>query len=423
LVGASVVAGIGTSASADTIDDGGFEAFALGDPLGQFGWTANDIGGYNAAGFDIDIVDPSAMWTSGELGTRALRLSNATTSLAFGNQLQTPSLADEVGETGAYNDGYSGGTRQSRLSGSFDFASATKTHQPGLAITFSPDRGDGARMSFFRITDQADGLQVSIVYVESFAPYNFIETVVATGLPRDAVHHFEFTLDLIDGAGNDVLWTSIGGQCSSFAQSGSWEDYHRNTTEGSPPHDTKTVDSLLIRISTAGNEDLRGEGLLLDNLVLTSSTVPPMPPLGIPSTPVGATAAVNLTSVTVTGAPVLTNACAPVTTYTVSAWPLGGGDPAVFTSTTPTFSFPTPFEGAFTLTMSATSSQGVSAEGPVTLAFEPVFAGEEGGELAATGTDAWILLAAGAVTIVLGAGVQSLRGSRKNSPARTPSRP
>lgn len=423
-LGAISVAGLGGAASADTLDDGGFESFGLGEPLGQLGWTANDIGGYHAAAFDVEIVDPSSVWTGGEFGTRALRLSNATTSLAFGNQLQTPSLADEVGETGAFNDGYSGGTRQSRLGGSFYFASATKTYQPGLAITFSPDRGDGARMSFFRITDQADGLKVSLVYVEAAAPYNFVETVVATGLSRDAVHRFDFTLDLVDGPGNDVMWTSIGGQCASFAQSGSWEDYHRNTTEGTPPHDTKTVDSLLFRISTPGNESLRGAGLLLDNVVLSSSTVPPMPPLGTPSAPVGTTAAVNFTSVSVTGSPVVTNACAPVSTYTVSAWPLGGGAPAVFTSATPTFTFATPFEGTFTLTMSATNSLGTSAEAPVSLTFEPVFAADGGAALAATGTDAGLVLVVGTVAIVLGAAVLSLRGLQRNYSRRiTPARP
>ncbi|MES1171060.1 MAG: hypothetical protein ABUL56_01720, partial [Actinomycetota bacterium] len=87
-----VLAFIAPAAVADQYDSGDFEAFALGDPMGQFGWSANDIGVYNASNFDIDIVDPSGVWGS-QLGSRALRISNGVTSSGFGNQLQTASLA------------------------------------------------------------------------------------------------------------------------------------------------------------------------------------------------------------------------------------------------------------------------------------------------------------------------------------------
>lgn len=424
LVGAACAIGFGGVASADTIDNGDFEGFALGNPVGQFGWTANDIGGYNASHFDLAISDPSSVWTSGELGTRALRVSNAKTSGGFGNQLQTPSLVDEAGETEAQVSPLSGGTRQSRFSGSFDFASATRTYQAGLSMSMAPDRGDGARMGYIRIADRVDGLEVAIAYAEVIAPYNFNTVVVASGLSRDEVHHFEFSLDLIDGPANDVLWTSVGGQCSSFANSGSWEEYHRNTNEGPPPHGTKTMDSLMFRI--AGDDvpaNLNG-GLYFDHFEFSSSTVSPMPPLGTPAAPKTPSANVNFTSVAVTGTPVATNACAPITTYTVSAWPLGGGAPATFTSPTPTFSFPTPFEGAFTLTMSATSSQGTSAEAPVSLFFDPVFAGDNGsGSLAATGANTSALLAAATVTIIIGT-VMLVTRRRHSSRARvTPSHP
>ncbi len=425
LLGATCAAGIGATASADTSDAGGFEGFALGDPVGQFGWTAHDIGAYNAAGFDIAIADPSLVWTGGELGARALRVSNGkNTSGGFGNQLQTPSLADEAGEAEADNGGLSGGTRQSRFSGSFDFASVTKTYQPGLAMSMAPDRGDGARMGYIRIADTLAGLEVSIAYSDATAPYNFNTVVVASALSRDEVHHFEFTLDLVDGPANDVLWTSVGGACSSFANSGSWEEYHRHTNEGPPPHGTKTVDSMMFRISGEKVEANLNGGLYFDNFTFGSSTVPPMPPLGTPTAPVTPSARVNFTSVAVTGTPIATNACAPVTAYRVSAWPLGGGTPVTFTSPTPTFSFPTPFAGAFTLTMSATNSQGTSREAPVSLLFDPVFAGEEGaGELAATGTDVAAPLALAAVASFVGALMLHTRKRRVSRARVTPSRP
>jgi len=425
LLGATCAAGFGAAASADSIDNGGFEGFALGNPVGQFGWTAHDIGAYNAAGFDIAIADPSLVWTGGELGTKALRVSNGkNTSGGFGNQLQAPSLVDEAGEAEADSGGLSGGTRQSRFSGSFDFASATKTYQPGLSMSMAPDRGDGARMGYIRIADRLDGLEVSIAYAEAIAPYNFNTVVVASGLARDEVHHFEFTLDFVDGPANDVLWTSAGGECSSFANSGSWEEYHRHTDEGAPPHGTKTVDSIMFRINGDPVLANLNGGLFFDHFEFGSSTVPPMPPLGKPTAPVTPSALVNFTAVSVSGTPVATNACAPVTTYTVSAWPLGGGAPAIFTSPAPTFNFPTPFEGAFTLTMSATNSQGTSTEAPVSLRFDPVYAGDGGaGELAATGTDAAALLTLATVTIVFGALMLDARRRRVSRARVTPSRP
>lgn len=420
LITAACAIGSANVASADTNDSGGFEGFALGNPVGQFGWTAQDIPVYNASHFDLAIVDPSAVWTSGELGTRALRMSNAVTSGGFGNQLQTPSLVNEAGEAVAANDGMSGGVRQTRFSGSFDFASATKIEQPGMVMSMSPDRGDGARMAYFKISDLADGLSVSVVYVEAVAPYNFIETVVASGLSRTQVHHLDYSLDLVDGRGNDVLWTQVGGQCGSWATSGSWEEYHMTTTEGPPPHITKTVDSILFRLGGTAVPANIGGGFLFDNLSFTSSTVPAMPPLGTPTAPVAPSAHVNFTAVAVTGSPVVTNACAPVTTYTVSAWPLGGGAPATFTSPTPNFSFPTPFGGAFTLTMSATSSRGTSADAPVALAFDPVFADDPvDDELAATGAGpSGLLLAAAAA---MAAGTMLLR-ARKRRPAQAKAR-
>lgn len=413
--------GLGGTASADTSDNGDFESFALGDPLGQFGWTADDVPVYNASHFDLGIVDPSSVWTSGELGTRALRVSNAVTSGGFGNQLQTPSLANEAGEAAALNGGKSGGVRQSRFSGSFTFASATRTYQPGLAMSMSPDRGDGTRMSYIRISDETDGLQVQVGYLNDTPPNPaFVYQVLASGLSRDEVHTVNYSLDLVDGLNNDVLWVSVGGQCGSWATSGSWEQYHRKYGGGA----TQTADSILFRVSGDGVPSTAGGGLYFDHFEFTSSTVPPMPPLGTPSGPVAPSAHVNFTSVAVTGNSVITNACVPVTTYTVSAWPLGGGAPATFSSPTPTFDFPTPFEGAFTLTMSATNSQGTSADVPVSLVFEPVFAGEEDpGSLAATGTDASLLLTVATGTILVGALMLDTRRRRASRARVTPSRP
>jgi len=354
---------------ADSSDSGGFEGFAIGNPVGQSGWTAHDVGGYNAANFDLGIADPSGVWTGGELGSRALRISNAVTSGGFGNQLQTPSLADEVGETEAVNNGNSGGTRQSRFSATLTFASATKTYQPNLLVSLAADNGPGTRMMAFYIRDLPDGLEVTAGILDESLP-GFTYPVLATGLSRTEVHTLEFTIDFVDGVNNDVFWTSLGGECNTWAQSGSWEQYHRNWAGNSPPI-THTVDSILFRVYGTPAPALAGGGLFFDQVTFASSTVPPMPPAGTPGTPGAPTATANGTNVTVTSGAVATNACHPVSEYTATLTPQGGGDPIVLTGPSPTFTFEGLPPGVYDVTVIAGNDLGssdASATSSVTVA-------------------------------------------------------
>ena len=387
----AVAAGIGVvaatliaaPASADTNDSGGFEGFSLGEPLGQGGWTAQDIGGYNAANFDNGIVDPTGVWGT-QLGTRALRMSNSVTSLAFGNQLQSFSLADEAGETAAADSPYSGGTRQSRLSGSVTFASATKTYQPGLAITISPDEGSGTRMAFFRISDQPGGLRVSVSYTtpnpgdvslpDPGAPGHpaFYEETLAENLDRTLLHTLEFTIDFVDGVNNDILWARVGTDgCENWSESGTWETYHR-LDGGGLPH---PVDSLLFRVSTdpdPGVPDanrpgpnqvaLMDDGLLFDNIAIETSTVPPTIPPGTPGQPAVPVVTLVGDQVHVTGAGLATNPCSPITEYRITLVPLAGGTPLTFTGPIPDFTFPKPPAGTWLVTLALTNSEGTSVE-------------------------------------------------------------
>ena len=93
-------------------------------------------------------------------GSQALEISDAATSGSFGDQTFSPGLADEAGESGADNAGLSGGLRQPHFDASFMIGTSQATVQPGLHMTVSPDRGDGARMSYLRFEDQADGVHV-----------------------------------------------------------------------------------------------------------------------------------------------------------------------------------------------------------------------------------------------------------------------
>lgn len=348
---------IAPAASADDYESGGFEGFALGNPLGQDGWTANDVGGYAAANFDAAIVDPSALWGT-QLGSRALRMSNAVTSGGFGNQLQSANLIDSAGETDAVST-VAGGTRQSRLTWTMTFASATQTYQPGLAVGFAADPGNGTRMASFRIVDQPDGFRVDMTRLDESIP-DFVVTTIASGLSHTEVHTLQFSLDFVDGVNNDVLWIGVDGSgCQTFVESGSWEQYHRFYA-GNPTPITFPADTILFRLSGAAQPGLAGAGILFDAVDLSSSTVPPMPGPGAPTVTAAPTAAAVGQHVNVSVAAAATNACQPITGYAATLTPAGGGAPITLTSATPAFDFDNVPPGTYSATVTATNSAGTS---------------------------------------------------------------
>jgi len=354
----ALVLAVAPGAFADTNDSGGFESFALGEPVGQNGWTANDVGGYNAANFDADIVDPSAVWGT-QLGSRALRLSNAVTSGGYGNQLQSPNLVDSAGETDAVSP-IAGGNRQSRLSWTITFASATQAYQPGLAVGFAADPGNGARMASFRIVDEPGGFRVDVTTLDESIP-DFVVTTIASGLSHTEVHTLQFTLDFVDGVNNDVLWIRTDDDgCNTFATSGSWEQYHRFYA-GNPTPITFPVDTILFRLSGTAQPSLAGGGILLDAVDLSSSTVPAMPAPGVPAVTLAPAVTAVGQHVDVTYATVATNACQPVTSYTATLTPQGGGSPISLTSATADFDFDSVPAGIYDVSVFATNAAGNSA--------------------------------------------------------------
>src|SRR5688572_26227107 len=124
-----LAAGFGTNrafADSASLD---FEGYALGTVNGQDGWSSTGA-------FDHQVVDPIPFGVT-TWGSRSLRISNAVTSGSFGDQTFSKSLADEAGESigsDAYNNGYSGGTRQSYFEAQWDFASTVPgAEQVGLS--------------------------------------------------------------------------------------------------------------------------------------------------------------------------------------------------------------------------------------------------------------------------------------------------
>jgi hypothetical protein len=145
--------------------------------------------------------------------------------------------------------------------------------QPGLHMTVSPDRGDGARMSYLRFEDQADGVHVFFIDAADKGPVgtvaNFRESEIAT-LSRTDSHFVQFSIDFKDGAANDTVKIYID---SKLVKTGStWEDYYRYDPEQfAQGNKVPTVDKLLFRESGDADPLHALKGFLLDRVTLASS--------------------------------------------------------------------------------------------------------------------------------------------------------
>jgi len=241
-------------------------------------------------------------------GKQSWRISNAYTDGSFGDMPFSPSLANEAGETQAFNGNgvltFSGGTRQNHFESQWAFTSADPTG-PGTDcsstsvtcsyLSMAPDRGDGARMSYIRLEDDSSGLRVFFDDYQDKAPYgsygtpataaqgcgpedNFVETMVASGLNRTKAHTVKRTMDFVDGPRNDVVKVYVDGTLRHTGTS--WEDYFRWCTEsgggtGSTATDqSRTVDSMIFTVRGGQGETHplnRLRGFLIDNLSLQSS--------------------------------------------------------------------------------------------------------------------------------------------------------
>ncbi len=268
---------------ADTVGPINFETYALGAIWGQQGWTGGICGPHDIAVTDntLHAGDPASF------GAKSYRISNAVTNGCFGDSF-SPSVVNAAGEATAQASPLSGGTRQPMYVTEFAIASSTGGYQPGLAIQVSPDRGDGARMSYLRarhgvnpdvpaggslyfdfmdvqgVVGTAPCFQCANFQSETSGPYN----------PAVA-HTVRLEMRLLPGPSNDVVRVFIDGVLKHTGTS--WEDYYYLDTESSPnpPRVSRTADSLLIRASGSATPALSGNGFLIDGLkVQTGPLVP-----------------------------------------------------------------------------------------------------------------------------------------------------
>src|SRR6185295_9932361 len=150
---------------------------------------------------------------------------------------------------------------------SFTSADATNPVDTDSYISASPDRGDGARMSYIRLEDHPNGIEVWFDDYQDRAPYgsygspataapgcgpedDFTDTLVAT-VTRNRAHSVKLVIDFIDGPRNDRVKVYVDGTLRRTGTT--WEDYFRWCTEsgggtGTAADQSRTVDSMLFRV-------------------------------------------------------------------------------------------------------------------------------------------------------------------------------
>jgi len=255
--------------------------YALGSIDGQDGWSSFGSAGHGCAQYDhaVSATAPFA-GAPASFATQSLRISNAVTSGCFGDQTFSKSLTQAAGETGAQGGSMSAAPTKTHFEVSFDLASTTPAYQPGLLFSTSPDRGDGARMSYLRFEDQPDGIHVFFDDYRDNAPFggavgdpagcdiNDDFSEVGIGTVSRGKHNFRLVMDFVDGPRNDVVKAYIDGVLQATGTS--WEDYFRYC-EGNP---TRTVDSELFRTGGPAAPANAGMGFLVDNLGMIPCNAP-----------------------------------------------------------------------------------------------------------------------------------------------------
>ena len=181
---------------------------------------------------------------------------------SFGDQTFTPGLAEPAGEA----------PLKTRFSSTFWIGTTKATVQPGLHMSVSPDNGSGARMSYLRFEDQADGVHVFFDDVINPGPVGtvstFTDTDIAT-LSRDRAHSIRFSITFKTGPGNDVVRIYIDG--NEATRGTSWENYYRYDPEAAGNgNQVSPVSKLLFREAGDAHPANANQGFLIDRLSLES---------------------------------------------------------------------------------------------------------------------------------------------------------
>ncbi len=249
-------------AVADTVGPITFESpYTVGNINGQQGWKKT--GSYDSAVAAVSGFPAAAGYG---FGTQALRISSSVTSGSFADQTFAPPVTNAAGES----------TGNNHFDASFSIGTALSTFQPGLALSVSPDDGNGARMSYLRFVDEADGVHVFFDDVTDTGPVGkvatFNESDIAT-LDRAHAHSVEFSVTFVPGPANDVVKIYIDGALRATGTS--WEDYYRYDPEQTPTGNVvPQTRTLIFREGPfAAAPATANNGFLIDGVTMSSSNI------------------------------------------------------------------------------------------------------------------------------------------------------
>ena len=293
--GSALLAASASRAGADSVGPITFESptYTTGSVNGQDGWTSTGP-------FDQGVVNDSGFaGAPPAFGTQSLRISDATTSGTFGDQTFSKPTVNAAGEPGADTGGFPTGTLQTHFNASFDFSSATGGGQAGsvaspMLMSVSPDRGDGARMSYVRMEDDGSRWNLYFSEYKDNAPLgsggnlndgcgaedDFTNTAIGN-YSLSAPHNIRFEMKLLPGPHNDVVKVYVDG--ALVVTGTSWEDYFRYCAEsgggtGGPLADqSRIVRRLIFRVAGDPHPADAGKGILIDNLSEATGSVPGAP--------------------------------------------------------------------------------------------------------------------------------------------------
>jgi len=246
IAGAAITAALALTgtAQADTVSTT-FDSFGNGTVNGQDGWKATGP-------YDQEVVD-------GVAGDKALRISNAITAGSFADMTFSKPVTKPASENDAANV----------LVNEFT-VKAPDTYVPGLAVSISPDDGNGSRMSRLRLEDSDHGVRVL------FSDATFTDQLIDT-LDRSVSHQVKIETTFVKGDDNDVVRVFIDSE--QKMRGASWENYYRNEEERNP----SASDRLLIRTAGLAAPDTLGSGFVFDDVTSTSSHVNNPAPLNPPA--------------------------------------------------------------------------------------------------------------------------------------------
>jgi parallel beta helix pectate lyase-like protein len=145
-----------------------------------------------------------------------------------------------------------------------------------------PDDGNGARISYLRFEDQSDGVHVFFDDATDNGPVgtvaSFSDTQIAV-LNRTSAHAVKFDIGFKTNA-PDVVNIYIDGALKATGTT--WEDYYRFDPEQTPSgNQVPLVRKLLFREAREAHSANAGNGYLVDDVSLSSSSSPVCTPTGL----------------------------------------------------------------------------------------------------------------------------------------------